>query len=89
MLAATEEHGVLLRVRTFGECVMHAGDRNIGPDGEIIFALLLILVFERGERVPRERLRQLLWPGVAQQREWHCGRFLTEIWRSIRKPGST
>ncbi len=62
----------MLRVRTFGECAIEIGERRIAPDAEIVFAILLSLSFELGAKIPRERLRRLLWPGLSEKRELQC-----------------
>ena len=62
----------VLHLRALDACVIHVGDSEIGPDAELIFALLLHLALERGKRIPRERVSDLLWPGAAEDNARHC-----------------
>ncbi len=54
----------VIRVRTLGEAVIEVGDTVVTPAARIRFALLLYCAAERGRRLTRGLLTELLWPGV-------------------------
>lgn len=51
---------VLLRI--VGECIIQVGTRRVDPGAPFLFALLLYLGAERGRRIPRKELIELLFP---------------------------
>ena len=57
----------MIRVRALGEAVIEVGDTVITPAARIRFALLLYCAAERGRRLTRGMLSELLWPGVAER----------------------
>ena len=61
----------MIRLRSLGECVIDLGEVQVGPPSEVLFALLLYLIVERGHRVPRARLVELLWPEESDERARH------------------
>lgn len=75
----------MIRVRALGECVIQVGDQVVGPEAATLFALLLYLVLERGKRVGRSALVELLWPGVPDERARHC---LRQTLYKIRQLGA-
>jgi DNA-binding SARP family transcriptional activator len=74
-----------MRVITFGDCAVEIGGRSVRPDAEIVFAVLLILAFERGVNVPRERLLGLLWPGLEEARA--SQRLRQALYKARQLPG--
>ena len=61
----------MVRLRSLGECLIELGGVRVDPESEVLFALLLHLVVERGRRVPRARLVELCWPGEPDERARH------------------
>jgi DNA-binding SARP family transcriptional activator len=51
---------VLLRI--VGECIVQIGARRVEPGAPFLFALLLYLGAERGRRIPRKELIEVLFP---------------------------
>ncbi|HEU4565341.1 MAG TPA: AAA family ATPase [Gemmatimonadaceae bacterium] len=54
----------MVRLRTLGQCVAEVGTSRLGPEAEILFAVLLCLAMEGGRRVGRGLLTSLIWPKV-------------------------
>jgi len=61
----------MLRVRTVGECRISTEQGEITPASEVFFALTLVLSAERGRRVQRDWLLELIWPGESAQLARH------------------
>ena len=61
----------MVRLRTLGGCVIHVGDVAVGPEAERLFGVLLYLVTERGRRVARRALQDLLWPEASEENGRH------------------
>jgi DNA-binding SARP family transcriptional activator len=74
----------LIRVRTLGQNVIEVGSASIRPDAEVIFATLLVLCAERGRRVEREAIIDLLWPRESVARRKHN---LRQVLYKIRQLG--
>ena len=62
---------MVVRLRAIGECAIDVGPTRVGPDAELAFAVLLVLVMAGGHTVTRRRLTDLLWPGVPDERARH------------------
>lgn len=62
----------MVTLRALGESVIEIGDVRIGPDAEIIFALLTYLIIERGRPVSRGELVELFWAGQEDGKARHC-----------------
>ena len=62
----------MVTLRALGESVIEIGDVRIGPDAEIIFALLTYLIVERGRPVSRGELIELFWTDHATANARHC-----------------
>jgi DNA-binding SARP family transcriptional activator/tetratricopeptide (TPR) repeat protein len=62
----------MVTLRALGESVIEIGDVRIGPDAEIIFALLTYLIIERGRPVSRGELVELFWADHANAKARHC-----------------
>src|SRR2546430_15703632 len=52
----------LVRVRTLSVVAIDVGERRIGPSSGRLFALLLYLVFRRGDATSRRVVPELLFP---------------------------
>ena len=52
----------MIRLRSLGECVIEVGETRIGPQQEVLFALLVALVLESGRAMYRQEIVDLLWP---------------------------
>jgi DNA-binding SARP family transcriptional activator/tetratricopeptide (TPR) repeat protein len=63
-------------LRTLGESVIEVGEVRIGPSAPHVFAALLYLALECGRRVPRGRLRELLFPTTDERSGSHSLRQL-------------
>ncbi len=61
----------MLRLKSLGECAIEAGDTNVPPAAETIFALALYLILEAGRAVGRDELGPLLWPHVSEAQAQH------------------
>ena len=61
----------MIRLHALGACVIEVGDHQIGPDAEMAFALLLVLVLAHGRVMPRQALVDLLWPAAEPDRARH------------------
>jgi DNA-binding SARP family transcriptional activator/tetratricopeptide (TPR) repeat protein len=57
----------VVHLRALGECALETEVARIGPDSRYVFALGLYLVLERGRRIPRQGLVDLLWPDVRNE----------------------
>jgi DNA-binding SARP family transcriptional activator len=54
----------LVRLRLLGEAAIDVDGMPVGPESQVLFALLLVLALERGRRLARTALHRLLWPGA-------------------------
>jgi DNA-binding SARP family transcriptional activator len=70
-------------LRTLGESVIEVGEVRIGPSAPHMFAALLYLALECGRRVPRGRLRELLFPTTDERSGSHSLRQLLYRMRRI------
>ncbi|MEO8881276.1 MAG: AAA family ATPase [Gemmatimonadaceae bacterium] len=61
----------MLRLRSLGQCLIEAGDTNVLPAAETIFAVALYLIMESGRAVRRDELGRLLWPDVSESQAQH------------------
>src|SRR5215203_4129250 len=76
----------MIVLRTLGEFVIEVGEQRIGPGAPHVFAVLLYLSIERGRRVPRQTLQELLFPSAAESKGAHCLRQLLHRLRKIGAP---
>jgi DNA-binding SARP family transcriptional activator len=74
----------MIRLRTLGQNTIEVGGVRIGPESTVLFGLLLFLAVHRGRTVSRSRLRELLWPGVPEDRAWHA---LRQLLYRVRRLG--
>jgi DNA-binding SARP family transcriptional activator len=75
---------MLVKLHALGQCLIQVDDARIGPDSDLLFGTLLYLVMERGTRVPRSSLVELLWPDVEPERARHCFR---QVLYKLRRAG--
>ena len=61
----------MIRLRTLGECTIQVADKPIGPESEILFALVLYLGSARGKRITRSEIMSLLWPQCSESNARH------------------
>lgn len=54
----------VVRLRLLGETAIDVGGVPVGPESQVVFALLLVLSLERGRRLARTALHRLLWPAA-------------------------
>lgn len=76
----------MLRLRTLGECAIEIGSHRIGPEADVLFATGLYLAVERGTRVARTVLIDLIWPDVDAMHGRHC---LRQALYRLRQSGAT
>lgn len=62
---------MVIRFRCLGECAFDVGDERLGPEAELAFALLLVLVMSGGRRLSRRQVVDLLWPATSEERARH------------------
>lgn len=63
---------MVVKLHALGESVIQIGDVRLGPDSEVLFALLTYLVVERGRPISRSELLALLWGQQDYQKGRHC-----------------
>ena len=66
----------MITLQTLGDAVIKVGDREVRPTSPIVFAALLYLGVERGQRVPRAALQELLFPKAGERSGAHSLRQL-------------
>ena len=62
----------MIHVRTLGEAVVETGEVRLTPAARVRFGLMLYCAVERGRRLPRRTVTELLWPGVPERTARHC-----------------
>jgi DNA-binding SARP family transcriptional activator len=62
----------MVKLRALGESVIEIGDARLGPDAEMLFALLTYFIVERGRPISRGELIGMFWPDQADARARHC-----------------
>src|SRR5437868_3563533 len=76
----------LVCVRTLGVVAIDVGERRIGPSSGRLFALLLYLVFRRGDATSRRVVQELLFPEATDGQAAHSLRQLLYRLRQIGVP---
>ena len=66
----------MIELHTLGDAVIRIGKREIRPTSPAVFAALLYLGVERGRRVPRTALQELLFPETDERSGAHSLRQL-------------
>lgn len=76
----------MIQLRTLGECVIQIGHESFTPDADALFAATLYLAAERGKRVARDHLAELIWPTLPLPRARHCLRQIVYRLRVLGVP---
>lgn len=58
----------MIRLKALGQSSIEVGDVRIGPEQPYLFAIALYLIVERGKRIPRQALVDLIWPNVKDEK---------------------
>ncbi|MGH7651592.1 MAG: ATP-binding protein [Gemmatimonadaceae bacterium] len=61
----------MIVLRALGTAEIDTGVSTLTPSQEIVFAAALYLILERGKRVSRPRLAEMLWPEVPERARAH------------------
>ena len=75
-----------VRLRALGQCLIEVGEARIGPEADRLFGTLLYLTMERGTRLPRQSLVDLIWPESEPERGRHSFR---QVLYRLRLPDSS
>lgn len=63
MTGATAELGVgMVRLNALGQSAIEIGEVRLCPEQPYLFAIALYLIVERGKKIPRNALVELMWP---------------------------
>lgn len=62
----------MVRLHAMNECSIETTRARVGPESGMLFAALLYLMLERGKRIPRTTLLELLWPDSDETAARHC-----------------
>ncbi len=76
----------MIHLHTLGDALIRVGDREIRPTSPMVFAALLYLGLERGQRVPRSALQELLFPDADERSGAHSLRQLLYKLRQLGAP---
>lgn len=79
----------MIQLHTFGDAMIRVGEKEIRPTAPVLFAALLYLCAERGRRVPRAALQELLFPEKDERSGAHSVRQLLYKLRSLGVPLET
>lgn len=58
----------MVRLNALGQSAIEVGDIRIGPEQPYLFAIALYLIVERGKRIPRQALVDLIWPDLKDEK---------------------
>ncbi|MGI8619830.1 MAG: AAA family ATPase, partial [Gemmatimonadaceae bacterium] len=58
----------MVHLKALGQSAIEVGDIRIGPEQPYLFAVALYLIVERGKRIPRQALVDLIWPNVRDEK---------------------
>lgn len=61
----------VITLHALGSCVIQTPRERLTPNHEVVFAAALYLILERGKRVARTTLENLLWPELANSDTAH------------------
>ena len=75
----------MIRLRSLGECVIEIGETRIGPQQEMLFAVLLRLLLASSHRCRRPDLLDLIWPNHSERRARHS---LRQVLYTLRCKGA-
>jgi DNA-binding SARP family transcriptional activator len=76
----------VIELQTLGDAVIRIGKREIRPTSPAVFAALLYLGVERGRRVPRTALQELLFPETDERSGAHS---LRQLLYKLRQLGAS
>src|SRR5688500_329277 len=77
---------VQIHLHTLGDALIRVNGTEIRPTSPVVFAALLYLSMERGHRVPRAALQELLFPESAKRSRAHSVRQLLYKLRHLGVP---
>jgi DNA-binding SARP family transcriptional activator len=58
---------VAAQLKAIGQSLIETDTETLGPGSKFSFALGLYFILERGKRIPRQSLVELLWPDVQNE----------------------
>src|SRR5688572_2330364 len=76
----------MMHLHTLGDSLIKVGEKEIRPTSPLVFAALLYLGMERGRRVPRAALQELLFPKSDERSGAHSLRQLLYKLRQLGAP---
>jgi DNA-binding SARP family transcriptional activator len=76
----------MIYLHTLGDALIRVGEKEIRPTTPLVFAALLYLGMERGRRVPRTALQELLFPDADERSGAHSLRQLLYKLRQLGAP---
>jgi DNA-binding SARP family transcriptional activator/tetratricopeptide (TPR) repeat protein len=76
----------MIELHTLGDAVIKVGTKEVRPTSPMVFAALLYLCVERGRRVPRAALQELLFPEADERSGAHSLRQLLYKLRRLGVP---
>jgi DNA-binding SARP family transcriptional activator len=76
----------VIELHTLGDAVIKVGKREVRPTSPAVFAALLYLAVERGQRVPRTALQELLFPETDERSGAHS---LRQLLYKLRQLGAS
>ena len=76
----------MIYLHTLGDALIRVGEKEIRPTAPLVFAALLYLGMERGRRVPRTALQELLFPDADERSGAHSLRQLLYKLRQLGAP---
>jgi DNA-binding SARP family transcriptional activator/tetratricopeptide (TPR) repeat protein len=76
----------MIYLHTLGDALITVGEKEIRPTSPLVFAALLYLAMERGRRVPRTALQELLFPKQDERSGAHSLRQLLYKLRQLGAP---
>ena len=60
-----------MRIETLGQPRLLVGDRAVGPEHEVVFAVVMVLLEAAPRPMPRQALCEVLWPDVTREKAGH------------------
>src|SRR5881394_3651127 len=76
----------MLYLHTLGDALIKVDEKEIRPTSPLMFAALLYLGMERGHRVPRTALQEMLFPNANERSGAHSVRQLLYKLRQLGAP---
>src|SRR3954463_1033825 len=76
----------MIELHIFGDTLIKVREKEIRPTAPLLFAALLYLGLERGHRVPRTALQELLFPEADERSGAHS---LRQLLYKLRRLGAT